>query len=396
MLTSPPSSSSASSSADSTALSFAAASPVCELCASSAITANRLPWVAASSRTASSANGNVWIVQTTIFLSPDSASASSPLLLPPSPLIVATTPVVRSKSKIASCSCVSITLRSETTSTVSNTFWCCASCRSARKCAVQAMEFVLPEPAECWIRYLPPGPSRQHRRLQLARGVELVEAREDDALDLLLLVPLGDQVAAEDLQPALALPRPAPTGRPCGGRLRVHGIALPPPWSPWLNGRNAVAGPSSRVVMWTSLLLTAKCTSAPLGKRQQRLGGLPFGLRLAVEAVLVDRVVDALGEVGLQLDRGHRQAVEEQHEVDAVLVVQRVAHLPHDAQAVGGVAGEDVRVHRQRRLELRQLQRLPQAEQLDAVPQHVERAALVELSRGGGSAASRRPARRGS
>ena len=49
-------------------------------------------------------------------------------------------------------------------------------------------------------------PVRQHRGLQLARGVELVEAREDDLLDLLLLVPLGDEVAAEDLQPAL--PRP--------------------------------------------------------------------------------------------------------------------------------------------------------------------------------------------
>ena len=48
VLTSPPSPSSASSSGDSTAFSLAAASPVCELCASSAITANRLPSVAAS------------------------------------------------------------------------------------------------------------------------------------------------------------------------------------------------------------------------------------------------------------------------------------------------------------------------------------------------------------
>ena len=51
-------------------------------------------------------------------------SASSPLLLLLSPLIVATTPVVRSKSKIASCNCVSITLRSDTTSTESNSFLC--------------------------------------------------------------------------------------------------------------------------------------------------------------------------------------------------------------------------------------------------------------------------------
>src|SRR5512146_480216 len=45
-LTSPPSSSSASSSGLSTAFSRDAASPACELCASSAMTAKRLPWVA--------------------------------------------------------------------------------------------------------------------------------------------------------------------------------------------------------------------------------------------------------------------------------------------------------------------------------------------------------------
>ena len=102
VLTSPPSCNSASSSADSTSLSFAAVSPVCELCASSAITANRLPSVAASSRTASSANGKVWMVQTMIFFPCASASASWPLLPPPSLLMVATTPLVRSKSASAS------------------------------------------------------------------------------------------------------------------------------------------------------------------------------------------------------------------------------------------------------------------------------------------------------
>ena len=141
-----------------------------------------------------------------------------------------------------------------------------------------------------------------------------------------------------------------------------------------------MAGPSSRVIMWTSLLLTAKCTSAPLGKDSSGSAAWPLGRGLAVEAVLVDRVADALREVGLQLDRGHRHAVEEQHEVDAVLVVQRVAHLPHHAQPVGGVAGEDVGVHRQRRLELRPASAAAcRPEQLDAVAQHVERAALVEL-----------------
>ena len=131
--------------------------------------------------------------------------------------------------------------------------------------------------------------------------------------------------------------------------------------------------------MKTSLLLTAKWTSAPLGKLKQRLGVLALRLRVAVEAVLVDRVLDALGEVGLQLDRRDRQAVEEEDQVERILVGLRIVNLPHDAQAVGGVAGEDVGVHRQRRLELGQRERLPQADDVDAVAQHFERAAIVEL-----------------
>ena len=81
-LTSPPSSSSASSSADSTCFSFAAASPVCELMRLVGDDGEPLALVAASLRTASRAKGKVWMVQTTIFLPPDSASASLPLLLP--------------------------------------------------------------------------------------------------------------------------------------------------------------------------------------------------------------------------------------------------------------------------------------------------------------------------
>lgn len=70
-------------------------------------------------------------MQTTIFLPPASASASWPLFAPLSLVMVATTPVVRSKAKIASCSCVSITVRSDTTTTDENTFASEASCRSA-------------------------------------------------------------------------------------------------------------------------------------------------------------------------------------------------------------------------------------------------------------------------
>ncbi|MNR33759.1 hypothetical protein D3C85_1514600 [compost metagenome] len=59
MLASPPSASSFSSSMDKTCLSLEAASPVCEECASSAITAKRLPSVAASSCAAFKAKGKV-------------------------------------------------------------------------------------------------------------------------------------------------------------------------------------------------------------------------------------------------------------------------------------------------------------------------------------------------
>ena len=57
-------------------------------------------------------------------------------------------------------------------------------------------------------------------------------------------------------------------------------------------------------------------------------------------------------KVGLQFGGGDRQAVEEENEVDAILVVQGIVDLPHDAKAVGGVAGEDVGVHAERGLEL--------------------------------------------
>jgi hypothetical protein len=86
--------------------------------------------------------------------------------------------------------------------------------------------------------------------------------------------------------------------------------------------------------MWTSALLTAKCTSAPLGKDSSGSAPGPWGAGRRSKRYWSIASCDALGEVGLQLDGGDRQAVEEQHEVDAVLVVQRVAHLAHDAQAV--------------------------------------------------------------
>ena len=50
---------------------------------------------------------------------------------------------------------------------------------------------------------------------------------------------------------------------------------------------------------------------------EQRFGILALGPRQPVEAILIDGVFNALGEVGLQFDGRNRQAVEEQHEVES-------------------------------------------------------------------------------
>ncbi len=47
---------------------------------------------------------------------------------------------------------------------------------------------------------------RANRRYELARYVELVIAREDQRLDLLLAVARRDEVAADDPEPCVALP----------------------------------------------------------------------------------------------------------------------------------------------------------------------------------------------
>jgi len=112
---------------------------------------------------------------------------------------------------------------------------------------------------------------------------------------------------------------------------------------------------------------------------EQRLGPLPLRLRVAVEPVLVDGVFDPLGKVRLQFGRGDGDAVQEQHEIDAVLVMLRVLDLPHDAQAIGLILFDDVRVCAESRLELCERERLSQTDHLDAVAKHVERAALVHL-----------------
>ena len=50
----------------------------------------------------------------------------------------------------------------------------------------------------------------EHVSHQLARGVELMVAREDDGLRLLLVVALADEVAVKNVQPAIDCPNLSP------------------------------------------------------------------------------------------------------------------------------------------------------------------------------------------
>ena len=101
--------------------------------------------------------------------------------------------------------------------------------------------------------------------------------------------------------------------------------------------------------------------------------------RIAVQHVLLDGVGDGLlGETVLQLERGHRQAVDEQPHVERTLrLVAAVAKLPRHAESVGGVALGSRRVARRwSAVEEIEMERSV----LDAVAQDVDGAALHDLA----------------
>jgi hypothetical protein len=148
-----------------------------------------------------------------------------------------------------------------------------------------------------------------------------VIAREDDALQLLLLVAPGDEVAPEDLQPALARPDLLPEIRSPVSALRIDRIARAAVVAQ-VERQERSRWPFQRGGHLHFAVAHREVDQGAVGKREQRLGGLAFEEpRIAVKSVLVDGVADALGKVGLQLGRGHGQAVEEEHQIDAVLVV---------------------------------------------------------------------------
>ena len=101
--------------------------------------------------------------------------------------------------------------------------------------------------------------------------------------------------------------------------------------------------------------------------------GVAFGLRLL-------RVADGLGGVGLQLDRRHGQAVDEQHQVHGLIGGRVEVHLTHHAEAHSLVGGDGGRVVSGGRPRLGHAEGGGGAD-LEALAEHVERAADAGVQR---------------
>ena len=148
----------------------------------------------------------------------------------------------------------------------------------------------------------------EHRRLELSRGVELVVARKEIGLQLPILPLLGHEIPAEDLEPAHPLPNFLPqVGRPVAAGW-IHRVAAGAVVS-FVEGEEMGFRPGEHGCHGDFAVTDGEVDQRPARPAEQQLRRFLFRLRVAVEAVLVDRVLYALGEIGLELCRGDRDAV---------------------------------------------------------------------------------------
>ena len=124
------------------------------------------------------------------------------------------------------------------------------------------------------------------------------------------------------------------------------------------------------MVISTDSVSTAKCTS--VRRLNSKIGSRGSRSLLVLPARVLHRLA---GERVLQLQRGDRDAVQAERDVERLLRARREVKLPGQPQAVRGVAGLQLRVQLVRRLEERHVQRPPVA--LEAVAQRRERAVGV-------------------
>ena len=131
-----------------------------------------------------------------------------------------------------------------------------------------------------------------------------MEPWEDDLFDLLLLVPLGDDVAAEDFQPAFACPNLFPEIRRAVAALRIDRVASRAVIA-LVEGQKHRGWPFQLRYHRYFAVAYREMHQRTVGKRQQRLGGLALRTRQTVKAILVNGVGNALGKIGLQFDGSH-------------------------------------------------------------------------------------------
>jgi hypothetical protein len=170
---------------------------------------------------------------------------------------------------------------------------------------------------------------------ELAHDVELVEARPDlhrllaaglRVFDLdhlgVVLQDVGQALRGEDAPPQVVGLETVRVGR-------VAGPVVPAQIDGQEPGRFALepGAEAHFVVVHGEVHDTAAELKEPLA-------------RFAVALVLLDGVLDGLlGEGALQLEGGHRQAVDEQSQIEGELgLVSAISQLAGDAEAVGGLA----------------------------------------------------------
>ena len=227
---------------------------------------------------------------------------------------------------------------------------------------------------------VPPRPVFAGAGLQPANRVPLVESREDQQrvpqgglAPLPRLGRLEVDEPVEDVQPGLPLPHLLPQ---VGGRVAfgVGGIPLAA-----RRGVRVAAPVERQEPRGPALQLRRHHHQVRIdGEVDERPAAEKGILRIAVGAVLGHGVVDGLVREGvLQLGRGDGQSIDEQHEVDRIGVLRRVAQLSDDGQAVGVVLGLEVGVEPGRRPEVGEPDL--HAQVLDSVSQDVDRPAFVDL-----------------
>ena len=171
-----------------TALSRLDASPACEEWASSAMIAKFLPFRSAWVRISSRAKGKVWMVTMMIFVPPCSASASSCDFGPAQPGDVGDNPwgAVDLTDRLLQLSVQDVAVGDHDDRVEHRLVGLVVQRRQPVRHPGDLL--VLPDPAECWIRYRCPGPSLGRPRPELGDRLPLVEAREQHRLGADLLV----------------------------------------------------------------------------------------------------------------------------------------------------------------------------------------------------------------